>query len=50
MSDESVLWEGVPIETLSREKLMETVRYLMNEQRHWVDVLNERRKMDRRKG
>lgn len=37
MSKEVILWEGVPIEELPREKLLEAVRHLYNEQRYWME-------------
>ena len=33
---EVIMWEGVPIENLSREKLYEVIRHLMLEQKYWV--------------
>ena len=46
MADDTIiLWEGVPIKDLSREKLYEMIRHLMLEQRYWVDhTLNKEAK------
>lgn len=48
-----IMWEGIPIENLSREELYEVIRHLMTEQKHWVDqtialrTIDHRRRMDR---
>ncbi len=42
MNDESILWEGVPIENLSREKLLEAMKTLMHVQKYAADDLSRR--------
>ncbi len=49
MADDTIiLWEGVPITDLSREKLYEVIRHLMTEQQHWVDQTMALRSIDHR--
>lgn len=49
----SIMWEGIPLEELSREKLYAVISHLMTEQQHWMDQtmalrsIDHRRRMDR---